>query len=114
MINGSAVIPDALRFQRQLEQGLGMLSAEANYRSGEGFTRFQVLPQFLMRDPQRVRGRWVPVFTQLDRRAVFSHGFAPPPELMVTNADVEMGAGLMLSGPTQCCAVFEDGLFERS
>jgi hypothetical protein len=90
-----------------------MFSAGTLYRLGEGFTRFRVLPQFLKRDPQGVGRRWALVFAQLDRRAEFGYGFAAPAELVVADANVEMGASLMLSGPTQCGAVFKDGLFER-
>ena len=36
---------------------------------------------------------------QLNRRTILDNGFAAPAELVIANADVEMGAGLMSAGP---------------
>src|SRR5262245_37920580 len=108
MLDRTAVVSRALRFQRQFEQSLGVLPARNLHCLRESLTGFLVSPQFLKRDSQRVRGRWVLAFAQFERRAVFGHGLARASEPMFANSDVETGAGLMTAGPIQSAPIFED------
>jgi hypothetical protein len=108
MLDRPAVVSRALRFQRQFEQSLGVHPARTLHRLRESVAGFPVSPQILKRDSQRVRGRWILAFTQLERSAVFGYSLARASEPMFANSDVETGAGLMTAGPIQRTPIFED------